>query len=111
MGIVKLNDEAPKSWNMYYTEKRGWILVRLWKRYLLVGTRDPEVYDIDPQRFTPKGETLLWNDPEFPDNPLIISGWNERDVGPVHRIRFRLGKDGHILEIQLPLRLNGRPMY
>lgn len=111
MGIVKLNDEAPKSWNMYYTEKRGWILVRLWKRYLLVGTRDPEVYDIDPRSFTPKGETLLWNDPEFPDNPLIISGWNERDVGPVHRIRFRLGKDGHILEIQLPLRLNGRPMY
>jgi len=111
MGIVKLNDEPPRSWNMYYSGKRGWVMLRLWKRYLLVGLRDEEVYDIDPQSFTVKGETLVWNNPEFPDNSLPIREWNERDIGPMHRIRFRLGKDGHILELQIPLKLNGRPMY
>src|SRR2546422_8420437 len=34
--IVKFNDEAPKSWNIYHTEKKGLLLVHLWKRYLLV---------------------------------------------------------------------------
>lgn len=111
MGIVKLNDEAPKSWNMYYSGKRGWVMLRIWKRYLLVGLRDEEVYDIDPQSFALKGETLVWNNPEFPDNPLPIREWNERDIGPMHRVRFRLSKDGHILELQIPLKLNGKPMY
>jgi hypothetical protein len=27
------------------------------------------------------------------------------------RVRFRLGKDGHFLELQLPLAPNGRPIY
>jgi hypothetical protein len=34
--ILKFNDEAPKSWNIYHTERRGVLLVRLWKRFLLV---------------------------------------------------------------------------
>ena len=29
--IVKFNDQAPKSWNIYHTEKKGLLLVRLWK--------------------------------------------------------------------------------
>jgi hypothetical protein len=109
--ILKFNDEPPKSWNIYHTEKHGWILVRLWKRYLLVGLQDQEVYDIDPQTLMKKGETLVWTDPEFPEEPIRISDWNQRDVGTLRRIRFRLGRDGHVLEIQLPLRPDGRPMY
>jgi len=27
--IVKFNDEAPKSWNIYHTEKKGLLLVHL----------------------------------------------------------------------------------
>ena len=34
--IVKFNEEAPKSWNIYHSEKKGVLLVHLWKRYLLV---------------------------------------------------------------------------
>src|SRR5215471_13911980 len=54
--ILKFNDAPPKSWNIYHTEKRGWILARLWKRYLLISLQDQEVYDIDPQTLTPKGD-------------------------------------------------------
>lgn len=111
LAILKFNDEAPKSWNIYHTEKRGWVLVRLWKRYLLVGLLDQEVYDIDPQMFVAKGDAVLWTDPEMPEQPVEISDWNQRDIGPFRRVRFRFGKNGHVLELQLPLRLDGRPMY
>ena len=47
--IVKFNDEAPKSWNIYHTEKKGLLLVQLWKRYLLVDPKEQEAYEIDPQ--------------------------------------------------------------
>jgi hypothetical protein len=109
--ILKFNDVPPKSWNIYHTEKHGWILVRLWKRCLLVNLSDQEVYDIDPKTLTAKGATLVWTDVEIPDDPIQISDWTQRDVGSLRRIRFRFGKDGHILEIQLPLRPDGRPMY
>src|SRR5215471_1871160 len=46
--IVKFNDEAPKSWGMYHTDKKGLLLLRLWKRYLLVDVKEQEVYEIDP---------------------------------------------------------------
>jgi hypothetical protein len=26
-------------------------------------------------------------------------------------VRFRLGKDGHVLELQIPLLINGKPAY
>jgi len=26
-------------------------------------------------------------------------------------VKFRLGKDGHILELQVPLLINGKPAY
>jgi len=26
-------------------------------------------------------------------------------------VKFRLGKDGHVLELQIPILINGRPAY
>jgi len=40
--IVKFNDEAPKSWNIYHTEKKGLLLLHLWKRYLLLDMKEQE---------------------------------------------------------------------
>jgi hypothetical protein len=109
--ILRYNDEAPASWNIYHTEKRGVLLVRLWKRYLLIDMREEEVYDIDPQKVTPQGENVEWASSDQPQEPIEISEWKSRDVGPVQRIRFRFGTKGHILEIQLPLLINGKPAY
>jgi len=109
--ILRYNDEAPASWNIYHTEKRGLLLVRLWKRCLLIDMSEEEVYDIDPQKVTSHGENVEWAPSEQPEQPIEISEWKERNVGPVQRIRFRFGTKGHVLELQLPLLPNGKPAY
>jgi hypothetical protein len=109
--IVRYNDNAPNSWNIYHSGKKGVFLVRLWKRYLLVKLDDEEVYDIDPQKIRVIGTSVEWSYADMPEKPIETPDWKERDVGPVERVRFRLGKDGHFLELQIPLGPNGRPIY
>ena len=110
--VLKLDDQAPKSWNAYHVEKHhGWILIQLWKRYLLVDLKGEAVYDLDPQKLATKGDSLECSESDLPDKPIEIAEWNERDVGPVRRYRFRLGKSGHVLELQIPLKPNGQPAY
>ena len=110
--IVRFNDEAPQSWNIYHTSKRGVLLVKLWKRYLLVNIPEGQVFDIDPHTVKTQGDSVEWSTADTPAEPLEITDWRVRDVGPVERVRFRLGKNpGHILEIQLPLLPGGKPAY
>jgi hypothetical protein len=109
--IVRFNDEAPASWNIYHTSKRGVLLVKLWKRYLLVNVPEHQVFDIDPRTVKPQGDGVQWSSSDMPEEPLEITEWKDRNVGPVERLRFRLGKDGHVLELQIPLRADGKPAY
>jgi len=109
--IVRFNDEAPASWNIYHTSKRGVLLVKLWKRYLLVNVPEHQVFDIDPRTVKVQGDGVQWSTSDMPEEPLEITEWKDRNVGPVQRIRFRLGKDGHVLELQIPLRADGKPAY
>ena len=109
--IVRFNDNEPNSWNIYHGEKKGIFLVRLWKRYLLVYVDDQEAYDIDPQKIKVNGKDVQWSADDVPDKPIDTPDFTSRNVGTMERIRFRLGKDGHVLELQIPLGLNGRPLY
>jgi hypothetical protein len=109
--IVKFNNEAPKSWNIYHTERKGLLLVHLWKRYLLVDTKEQEAYEIDPQTVRPVGDNVEWSPTDKPDGPLETPEWKTRDVGSMQLVRFRLGKDGHVLELQIPILINGKPAY
>jgi hypothetical protein len=109
--IVKFNDEAPKSWSMYHTEKKGVLLLRLWKRYLLVNVKDEEVYEIDPQTVKPAGDNVEWSLADKPSEPLETPEWKTRDIGPMQQVSFRVGKNGSVLQLQIPLKINGQPMY
>jgi hypothetical protein len=109
--IVKFNDEAPKSWNIYHTDKKGLLLVHLWKRYLLLDMKEQEAYEIDPQTVKPAGENVEWSLADKPEQPIETPEWKTRDIGSMRRTQFRLGKDGHILELQIPLLINGKPAY
>ena len=109
--IVKFNESAPNSWNIYHSEKKGVLLVRIWKRYLLVNVPDQEVFDIDPEKIKVVGDNVEWSMADVPDKPVDTPDFKERNVGTMERIRFRLSKDGHFLELQIPLGLNGRPIY
>ena len=109
--IVKFNDDAPKSWNMYHSEKKGLLLLHLWKRYLLLDIKEEEVFEIDPQTVKPAGDDVEWSLTDKPAEPIETPEWKTRDLVSVERIRFRLGKNGYILELQIPLQANGKPMY
>jgi hypothetical protein len=109
--IVRFNGGTPNSWNIYHSQKKGVLLVRLWKRYLLVRVSDEEVYDIDPEKIKVTGDAVEWSTADIPDKPIETPDWKERNLGPVELIRFRLGKDGHVLELQIPFGPDGKPMY
>lgn len=109
--IVKYNDEAPKSWNLYHTEKKGLLLLHLWKRYLLVNVNDEEVFDIDPSTIKVAGENIEWSLADKPHDPIEALEWKTRDIGPMQRVAFRLGKGGHMVELQIPLLMNGKTAY
>jgi hypothetical protein len=110
--IVRYNDDAPASWNMYHGEKKGLLLIRLWRRYLFLNVQDQEVYELDPQKVKVQGDSNVeWSASDLPSDPIETSEWKVRDVGPMRRIVFRFGKNGNFLDIQLPLQINGKPMY
>ena len=110
--IVKLNDVPPISWNMYHTDKKGVVLLHLWKRYLLINMLGEEVYDIDPQKVKNVGDSVEWSYSDLPLKPIDTPDWRERDIGTMERIRFKLGgPDHHYLELQIPLLINGKPLY
>jgi hypothetical protein len=109
--IVRYNDDAPASWNIYHGEKRGLLLVRLWRRYLYVNMEEQEVFEVDPEKVKTQGEDAEWSQADVPDSPIETSEWKVRDVGPMRRVRFRFGKTGNVLDIQLPLLQNGKPAY
>lgn len=110
--IVRFNDEAPRTWNIYHTEKKGVLLVNLWKRYLLVDLKVQEVYEIDPQTVKPHGDgEVEWSLADKPSEPIETPDWKTKDLRSMELVKFRLGKDGHFLEMQLPLQVNGKPVY
>jgi hypothetical protein len=110
--IVRYNDDAPASWNMYHGEKKGLLLIRLWRRYLFLNVQDQEVYELDPQKVKVQGDNSVeWSPSDLPSDPIETSEWKVRDIGPMKRIKFRFGKAGNFLDIQLPLLINGKPMY
>jgi hypothetical protein len=109
--IVRYNDDAPKSWNVYHAEKKGVYLVRLWKRYLLVDTADQSVYEINPATVKVAGETAELNSADIPSDPIETTEWKSRDAGPVLRHRFRFGQTGNFMELQIPLLPSGKPAY
>jgi len=109
--IVRYNDDAPKSWNLYYSGKRGVLLLRLWKRYLLIDRNQQLVFDIDPEKVKEKGDDIEFSLEAGQGDPADISDWRERDVGMLRRLRFRFGQKGNYLDIQTPLKANGDPLY
>ncbi len=110
--ILQLNGKAPKTWNVYRAEKRdAWILVKLWRRYLLIDEREQAVYDLDPQKLKARGDELEWSETDKPAKPIEISGWSTRNIGLARRIRFKFGSDGGVLEVQVPQKPDLRPLY
>jgi len=109
--IVRYNDDAPKSWNVYHGEKKGVYLVRLWKRYLLIDTTAQSAFEIDPEKVKVEGENADLAASDIPSEPIETAEWKSRNAGPVLRHRFRFGQTGNFMELQIPLLPSGKPAY
>lgn len=109
--IVRFNGEAPRAWNIYHYEKRENLLVKIWKRYLYLDLKEGEVYEVDPQTVKPQGDGVEWSAADLPSDPIEITEWKSRDAGRVRSIKFRFGRNGHTLEVEIPLLINGKPAY
>ena len=109
--IVRFNGEAPRAWNIYHYEKRENLLVKIWKRYLYLDLKEGEVYEVDPQTVKPQGDGVEWSAADLPSDPIEITEWKSRDAGRVRSIKFRFGRNGHTLEVESPLLINGKPAY
>lgn len=109
--IVRYNDDAPKSWNVYRGDRKGIYLVRLWKRYLLIDTESQSAFEIDPGKVTVQGEKAELAASDIPAEPIEITEWKTRNAGPVLRHRFRFGATGNYMELQIPVLPNGKPAY
>jgi hypothetical protein len=109
--IVRYNDDAPKSWNVYRGDRKGIYLVRLWKRYLLIDTDSQSVFEIDPAKIKIAGENVELASADIPADPIEISEWKTRNAGPVLRHKFRFGQTGNFVELQIPVQINGKPAY
>jgi hypothetical protein len=109
--IVHFNEDAPKSWNLYYSTKHGVLLLHLWKRFLLIDMKSQQVSDLDPEKVIARGDGVEFSPEENPGQPAEITDWSERNIGSLHRIRFRFGEKGSVLDLQIPLKPNGTPAY
>jgi len=78
---------------------------------MLVDVNEQEVYEVDPTTVKAQGENVEWSPSDVPNQPVETSEWKVRDVGPVERVRFRFGKSGSYLDIQLPMLANRKPAY
>jgi len=107
--IVKFNDEAPKSWNIITRRKRGccWYVCGSAIYWWTGGTGG---YEIDPQTVKQRGEVVEWspadnrtNRSRLPNGKPAMSAACSGEVSP--------RQDGHILELQIPILINGKPAY
>jgi len=51
----------------------------------------------------------MWSTSDLPAEPLEIADWKDRNVGPVERIRFRLGKKDTFSNFNFPCAPTERP--
>ena len=101
--VLRVDDQAPKLWNIYRTGKKADpLLLQLGARMLVIYIHDQAVYEIKPEQLEHKGENLLWRQADRPEKPLPTSDWSTRDIGSAWRVRLKLAAEGRLVDIQIP---------
>jgi hypothetical protein len=101
--ILRIDDRAPKLWNIYKPDKKDMLLVQLGERFLMLDVKEQRVYELDPKKIGHKGKELIWNEADKPAEPLPTEDWLVREVGPARRIRVKLSGEGRVLNIEVGL--------
>jgi hypothetical protein len=110
--IVRIDDAAPKIWNLYHTGKKADpLLLQLGTRSLVVYIHDQAVYELQPAQLQRRGLDLVWRESDRPEKPMPSSDWSTRDVGSAWRVRFTLKEEGRMFDIQIPQMPDLRGLY
>ena len=101
--VLRIDDQAPKIWNVYRTAKKADpLLLQIGARMLVIYIHNQEVYEIKPEQVDHKGVDLLWREADKPNKPLATSDWNVKDVGSATRILIKLTGEGRMVNIEIP---------
>jgi hypothetical protein len=101
--ILRIDDRAPKLWNVYKPDKKELLLVQLGERFLMLDVKEQQIYELDPKKMGHKGKELIWNEADKPADPVSTEDWLIREVGPARRIRFKLTSEGRVFDIEVML--------
>lgn len=120
--LLKLDAQPAKHWNVYVARKRErLVLVQLGGRFLLLDCGRREASEVDAAALARQGKELHYRrsaeDAPKPSEAgsaetlLASEGWVVRNAGRARIVRVRLTREGRVLEVQLPLRSDGRLAY
>jgi hypothetical protein len=110
--LLRIDDRAPKQWNLYHSGKKyDPLLLQLGARMLVIYIRNQSVYELSPAKLEHKGENLLWSETDKPEKPLDTSDWSTRDIGFAWRVRVNLAGEGRVIDIQIPESVDFRGFY
>jgi hypothetical protein len=101
--LLRIDDRAPKLWNIYKPDKKDMLLVQLGERFLMLDVKGQHVFELDSKKVGHKGKELIWNEADKPAEPLPTEDWLVREVGPARRIRVKLSGEGRVLDIEVVL--------
>ncbi|MGH9791710.1 MAG: hypothetical protein ACRD5W_10915 [Candidatus Acidiferrales bacterium] len=69
MALLRVDDRAPKNWQVYGAEKRKHsLLVQMGGRFLLLDVQAKRVYELALRTLMRKNDTLEWTDPDAADS-------------------------------------------
>jgi hypothetical protein len=106
--ILRIDDRAPKLWNIFKPDKKDMFLLQLGQRFLMIDVKERRVFELESQKLEHKGNELIWNDSDKPDAPLATEEWTVREVGFARRIKFKLSTEGRVVDIQIPIPIDQR---
>jgi hypothetical protein len=110
--VLRIDDQAPKIWNVYRAGKKADpLLLQIGARMLVIYIHNQEVYEIQPEQVGHKGVDLLWREADKPEKPVPTSDWTTRDVGSAWRIRVKLAAEGRMVDLQIPQLPDLRGLY
>ena len=101
--LLRVNDAPPKEWGVYRSGKKNEpLLLQIGSRFLLIETRDRQVFELDPSKIERKSGEILWSPADRPAKPLASSNWVADDIGAAFIIKVKLDDESALVDLQLP---------
>lgn len=101
--LLRVNDAPPKEWGVYRSGKKNEpLLLQIGSRFLLIETRDRQVFELDPSKIERKSGEILWSLADRPAKPLATSNWVADDIGAAFVIKVTLESESALVDLQLP---------